>query len=190
MWFLKMDTRSEIINIADALIRAKGYNAFSFSDIGKQLNIKNASIHYHFPTKTDLGVAIIAQHQKQLSEVIKRNQDNDCLKKLGAFFSIYTIAKSENKICLVGSLATDLYTVEPAIQDELKKLVKHILEWVTAILEEGRAKNVFYFDIDARTKALMIITNMLAAVQLTRLTTKKDFEKIKETIINDLTNNK
>ena len=67
-----MDTRSEIINIADALIRAKGYNAFSFTDIGKQLNIKNASIHYHFPTKTDLGVAIIAQHQKQLSVYVRQ----------------------------------------------------------------------------------------------------------------------
>ncbi|SFP53038.1 TetR/AcrR family transcriptional regulator [Parafilimonas terrae] len=185
-----MDTRIEIVKIADALIREKGYNAFSFTDIARQLNIKNASVHYHFPTKTDLGIAIIHQHQQQLSAIIKNNQDSDCMKKMNAFFSIYTIAKSENKICLVGSLATDLYTVEPEIQDELKKLVKHILGWVTAILEEGRAKKVFYFDIDARTKALMIVTNMLAAVQLTRLTTKKDFEKIKQTIINDLTNNK
>lgn len=185
-----MDTRAEIIKIADALVREKGYNAFSFTDISKQLNIKNASVHYHFPTKTDLGVAVIAEHQRQLSEIIRKNQDTDCLKKLAAFFSIYTIAKNENKICLVGSLATDLYTVEPQIQEELKKLVKHILEWVSAILEEGRTKKVFYFDVDARTKALMIITNMLAAVQLTRLTSKRDFEKIKETIINDLTKHK
>ena len=88
----------------------------------------------------------------------------------------------------VGSLLTSLGRTPK--QDEIKKLVKHILGWLTAIFEEGRAKKVFYFDIDARTKALMIVTNMLAAVQLTRLTTKKDFEKIKQTIINDLTNNK
>lgn len=184
-----MDTKAEIIRIGDGLIREKGYNAFSFSDISRQLNIRNASIHYHFPTKTDLGVAVIAEHLAQLDNLINANTGKDALKKLNAFLSIYSYAKSENKICLVGSLATDLYTVEPQIQTELKKLVDNILNWVTAVLEEGRNKKIFFFDINARTKALMIITNMLAAVQLTRLTGKQDFQQIKQTIINDLTNN-
>ncbi len=185
-----MDTKAEIIRIGDNLIREKGFNAFSFSDISKQLNIRNASIHYHFPTKTHLGVAIVAEHQAQLENLIKTSDGKDPLKKLNAFLSIYTYAKSENKICLVGSLATDLYTVEPQIQTELKKFVDNILNWVTATLDEGRNKKVFFFDINARTKALMIITNMLAAVQLTRLTGKQDFQQIKQTIINDLIKNK
>ena len=185
-----MDTKAEIIRISDSLIREKGFNAFSFSDISRQLNIRNASIHYHFPTKTALGVAVINEHLAQLDNLIKANAGKDPLKKLNAFLATYTYAKSENKICLVGSLATDLYTVEPQIQTELKKLVDNILTWVGAVLEEGRNKKVFFFDIHARTKALLIITNMLAAVQLTRLTGKQDFQQIKQTIINDLTNNK
>ena len=185
-----MDTKAEIIKIADSLMRKKGYNAFSFSDIGRQLHIKNASIHYYFPSKTDLGVAIVGRHQEGLDDLIKTHVHKDPLKKLNAFLSIYTEAKSEDNICLVGSLATDLYTVETQIKTELKKLVDNILKWVTAILEEGRDKHVFFFDINARTKALMIITNMLAAVQLTRLTNRHDFQQIKQTIINDLIKDK
>ena len=185
-----MDTRQEIIKIADQLIRGKGYNAFSFSDIGKELKIKNASIHYHFPSKTSLGVAIIDDHLSKLDDLIKQSRDKDPLTKLNSFLSIYSKAKKGNQICLVGSLATDYYTVENAIQEELKILTDKILNWVIDILEEGKTSKQFHYSIDTRTKALLIITNMLAAVQLTRLTHKQDFELIKQTIINDLTGKK
>ena len=181
-----MDTKSEIIRIGDSLIREKGFNAFSFSDISKQLNIRNASVHYHFPTKTALGVSIIREHIGHLNALKEKASAKSPLEKLQSFLSIYTVAKKEDKICLVGSLATDLYTVEPEIQAGLKSLVNNILEWVIEILEEGKARGIFHFDISARTKALMIITNMLAALQLTRLTSKQDFQQIKQTIINDL----
>jgi AcrR family transcriptional regulator len=181
-----MDTRAEIIEIADSLIRARGYNAFSFSDISKKLDIKNASVHYHFPSKTALGVAVIQEHIAKF-EVLKNKAANKSpLEKLNAFLGIYSAAKSENKICIVGSLATDLYTIEPEIQDELKKLSNNILNWMIEILQEGKVKRVFHFTIRPRTKALMIITNMLAAVQLTRLTSKQDFQQIKEGVIEDL----
>ena len=181
-----MDTKAEIIRISDALIREKGFNAFSFSDISRQLNIKNASIHYHFLTKTALGVSIITEHIVQLEKLKEKTKNKSPLEKLNSFLSIYSVAKSEDKICLVGSLATDLYTVEPEIQTELKKLVDNILQWVIKILKEGKTQGIFQFKINARTKALMIITNMAAALQLTRLTNKQDFRQIKQAIINDL----
>ncbi|AFD08625.1 TetR/AcrR family transcriptional regulator [Solitalea canadensis] len=182
-----MDTRTEIIRLGDSLIREKGYNAFSFTDISKQLNIKNASVHYHFPTKTALGLAIVQEHNNRLEQLKTKTESKDPVEKLKAFLTIYSVAKSENKICIVGSLATDFYTVEHEIQNELKKLADNILEWVIEILKDGKNKKVFRFDINERTKALMIITNMLAAVQLTRLTNEQDFQEIKENIIKDLT---
>ena len=50
------DTRNEIIRLGSELIRSIGYNSFSYADISKALNIKNAAIHYYFPSKSDLGV--------------------------------------------------------------------------------------------------------------------------------------
>ena len=181
-----LDTRTEIIQIGDSLIRERGYNAFSFSDISKHLHIKNASVHYHFPTKTALGVAIIQEHIGRLEQLKNKTANKSPLEKLKAFLSIYSTAKSENKVCIVGSMATDLYTVDPEIQDELKKLANNILKWITEILQEGKSNGVFHFIINERTKALLIITNMLASVQLTRLTNKQDFQQIKKSIIEDL----
>lgn len=106
--------------------------------------------------------------------------------KLKGFISIYENIKSENKVCLVGSLATDFNTVDRKIQKELRHFADLFLNWVTEILEEGKEKKELDFHGPARTKALMIITNMLAIVQLSRLTSPNDFETVKETILKDL----
>ncbi|ANH79642.1 TetR family transcriptional regulator [Niabella ginsenosidivorans] len=185
-----MDTRSEIIRIGDDLLRERGYNAFSFSDISQRLHIKNASVHYHFPTKTSLGLAIIAKYEQQFRQLRQEMACRAPLEKLDAFLNVYTTAQKENKICLVGALATDLYTVDPQMQQALKRIVRQILGWLMLILKEGKAEGVFVFRAPVRTKALLVITNMIAALQLTRLTGQKDFREIKKTISNDLTNNK
>ena len=182
-----MTTKSKIIQIGDALIREKGYNGFSFSDISKQLNIRNASVHYHFPTKTDLGVAIVQKHITGLEHLIGLNAGKDPLQKLHAFLSIYENIKSEDKICLVGTLATDLCTVDSEVRLALKILVDRILQWVIQFLEEGKAIGQFHFNTSTKTKALMITTNMLASLQITRITGYEDFLAIKQAIINDLT---
>ena len=181
-----MTTRQAIIQKGDELIRDKGFNAFSFYDIARSLEIKNASIHYYFPSKTDLGVEIIRDQLEKLNMLIERVRGKDALTKLKAFFSIYDDNHREDRVCLVGALATDLHTLNPEIQEEFRKLTQRILEWVTEILHEGKADKVFHFVTTPRTKALMIITNMMAALQLSRLTGSKDFKSIKHTITREL----
>ncbi len=36
-----------------------GYAAFSYADLSERVGIRKASIHHHFPTKEDLGTAVI-----------------------------------------------------------------------------------------------------------------------------------
>ena len=47
---ISMETKDKIRNLAEELIRTKGYNAFSYADLSAPLQIKNAAIHYHFPS--------------------------------------------------------------------------------------------------------------------------------------------
>jgi AcrR family transcriptional regulator len=182
-----MDTRKQIIQLADNLIREKGYNAFSFYDISRSVGIKTASIHYHFPVKSDLGVAVIEQHIEGLNYIIEKYTNKSPIEKLDKFFSIYSSIKNENKVCLVGSLATDFNTLDKKVKDKLKIFSDGMLDWVSGFLEEGRDNNVFQFKGLPRTKAIMIIGNMLAIVQLSRLTSDKDFKTIKDTIKQEIT---
>lgn len=182
-------TKEEIVKLGEHLILAKGYNAFSYNDISSTLGIKNAAVHYHFPTKADLGVAVLHGQKVNLELLIQKVQHKDPLTKLKAFLQIYSHHKSENHICIVGSLATDLHSLDTFIEKDLKDLTATILTWVTTILQEGKETNIFVFEGSARTKALMIITNMLASLQLCRLTGDADFKKIKDTVLKDIQQN-
>jgi AcrR family transcriptional regulator len=181
-----MTTKEIIIETADQLIRNNGFNAFSYKDISNKIGIKTASIHYHFPIKSDLGVATIKQHIERFEQFKDELSDKSSLLKLKSFLALYAQIKSENKVCLVGSLATDLNTVDEPIKNELKYFVELVLSWVTETLAAGKEQKIFEFQVSPRTKALMVITNILAIVQLSRLTNEDDFELVKETIINDL----
>ena len=37
------------LNLAETLVRTRGYNGFSYRDLAEQIGIKTASIHYRFP---------------------------------------------------------------------------------------------------------------------------------------------
>lgn len=181
-----MSKKEAIIQEADTLIRQKGYNAFSFYDISDAVGIKTASVHYHFPAKADLGTAVIDQHIENLNQVIGRYEHKSPVQKLDRFFLIYTNIQKENKVCLVGALATDFNTLDAKVQEKLKIFSALMLDWVSGFLEEGRDEGLFEFDIPSRTKAVMIISNMLAIVQLSRVTSVKDFELVKKTIKSEL----
>ena len=60
------NTREQIMQRAEALLLQKGFNGFSYRDISAPMGVKNAAIHYHFPTKGDLGVALIEKYHSKL----------------------------------------------------------------------------------------------------------------------------
>ena len=54
-----MSTHDSLIELTDTLIQQNGYQGFSYADLADGLGIRKASIHYHFQTKTDLGLAYV-----------------------------------------------------------------------------------------------------------------------------------
>ena len=58
----RSETAEQILDLAETLIQTRGYSAFSYQDIADSLGIRKASIHYHFPSKSDLGVAVVDRY--------------------------------------------------------------------------------------------------------------------------------
>ncbi len=156
-------------------------------DIAREVGIRTASVHYYFPAKADLGVAVIRMHQARFHEMADELQQADPQERLQKFLDNYSTISAANKVCLVGALATAFRTLDEPIQHELKVFAAMILEWMTLVLTDGRKKGIFHFSISPRTKAVMIIGNMLSVVQLARLTSPEDVNLVKRTIIEDLT---
>lgn len=184
-----MTTRETIIQTADGLIRDKGYNAISFVDIANIVGIRKPSVHHHFPHKADLGVAVIEFHIAQLEQVRESYKNKPPAEQLNRFFAIYQEIKKQNRICIVGSLSTDFNTLEAAVQEKLEEFSAHMITWVSQFLKKGKAEGTFHFKQSARTKAIMLISGMLAIVQLCRLTNDSDFTLMMKALRQELQNN-
>ncbi|WP_250630163.1 TetR/AcrR family transcriptional regulator [Rhodoflexus caldus] len=182
-----MNTRELIVQTADGFIRDKGFNAFSYKDISAVIGIKTSSIHYYFPTKTLLAVAVVQEHMRRLEQLIHQLAGKPALEQLDAFTKVYKWYQSAGQVCVIGSLATDLHTVEEPVKVALQQLTDRTLNWLTEVLAQGRENGEIVFDMPPRSKALLIITNLLAALQLVRLTGEQDFDLICQSILNDLT---
>jgi len=61
-------TRTKIIDAGEKLLLKNGFNGFSYADIALALGIKKSSIHYHFPSKADLGLAVIQRPGNVLAD--------------------------------------------------------------------------------------------------------------------------
>ena len=60
------DAKTQILDKASELMMQRGINGFSYRDISTPLGVKNAAIHYHYPGKNDLILALIEEQHEVL----------------------------------------------------------------------------------------------------------------------------
>ncbi len=165
------DTKNEILDLAENLLRDRGFNGFSYANISSELKIKNAAIHYYFPSKADLGVAVIQRAKERFG---KWTQDDRMVakppaEKLEAFFERYLkFLDAGQQVCLGGALQTDFKTLPIPMQAETQKIASDILVWIEGVLVEGREKHIFTFPGKAKDQAILILSSLQGALQMTR----------------------
>lgn len=133
--------RQSILQVAEKLLKEKGYNGWSYQDISVAIGIKKASIHYYFPRKEDLGCALIEYYgEKSLAYLTQATRDLTTTKeKLWVFIELYGgVLKDPYAYCLCGMLAADLVTLPEKMQDTLKKSFVEQQGWVAQVLREGQ----------------------------------------------------
>src|SRR5436190_19106571 len=103
------DTREEIFNSAEELWQRRGYNGFSYQHVAVQLGIRNAAIHYHFPSKEDLGVALVKRYRQRFSEwTVDVARRPSAWERMQAYFRTYVdYLDAQCKICPGGVLGSE-----------------------------------------------------------------------------------
>lgn len=182
-------TREKILELGEELILTKGYNGFSYQDISTAMGIKNAAVHYYFPSKETLGTSILKTNVQRFEEMVEnmQNRDFDEWHQLESFMKIYLKSNRENKICLIGSLGTDINTLNDPMRVELQKMVDRIVSWLESILLSGKEKGLFEFSISAHDQALQILSSLVAGLQLARILNKSEFKNIHQSIWEEIT---
>ncbi|MBH0055359.1 TetR/AcrR family transcriptional regulator [Pseudoalteromonas sp. SWXJZ94C] len=130
-----MSKKEALLKAAENKVRLGGYSNFSFRELASEVGIKSASVHYHFPTKADLGAELA--HQYTNSFLAALGEPNE-LKASGKNpINVYTqlfrsALVTDRKMCLCGLLGAESDSLPDKVRLEVKRFFNENLAWLTA----------------------------------------------------------
>jgi TetR/AcrR family transcriptional repressor of nem operon len=166
------DTRKELLDLAESLVRTRGYNGFSYRDLAEQIGIKTASIHYHFPTKGDLGEALVENEREVFAGNLAQidAEEKDPRRRMERFIQLFqaTTIGCHNRMCLGAMLAAEQETLPDAMGEAVRRLFAANEDWLAKLLEDGRKKGQFRFKGSADAAARFFFAALEGALLTAR----------------------
>jgi TetR/AcrR family transcriptional repressor of nem operon len=134
-----------ILDIAERLVQTRGYNGFSYADISSELQIRNASVHYHFPSKTDLGRRLVARYRETFMAALEglEKESGDARRRLRSYVGLWTrVLRDRDRMCLCGMMAADIATLPRSVRTEIKRFFDENEAWLVRVIRAGEKAGV------------------------------------------------
>lgn len=162
-----MSKKDELLKAAEVKVRSGGYSNFSFRDLAAEVGIKSASVHYHFPTKSDLGAELARRYTEnflsalgQPSDIIKRGDD-----PIACYIEQFRTALVEDRsMCLCGLLGAETDALPKAVQAETKRFFLKNIDWLEKayLFKDSKSHNT------AKTNAIKTISMLEGAMMISK----------------------
>ncbi|GLR61387.1 MULTISPECIES: TetR/AcrR family transcriptional regulator [Rhizobium] len=137
----KTDMREAVMSAARATVQAHGYNALSFRELAKEVGIKSASVHYHFPTKGALGAALARRYTEDgaayLTELLATSENATwCMDRYTEIFR--SALANDNRMCLCGIMSAELDDLPTEVRTEVDKFAAMNVGWLSKVLSRAK----------------------------------------------------
>jgi TetR/AcrR family transcriptional repressor of nem operon len=168
---VKSDVRTQLLDTAQRLVQTRGHNGFSFRDLSRHVGIRTASVHYHFPTKTDLAVTLVRRYRETLAEAMAdiAVRKATLSERLDATVRLYTdTLDNGSRICVCAALAGEYLSLSREVQGELKKLISDSERWLARFLTEGHVRGEIPKGSDPQALARLWYAALQGALLLSR----------------------
>lgn len=127
----------EILDAAERLVRRIGYAAMSTRAVAEEVGIRAASLHHHFPTKSDLGRALTERYTERFltslgtPEDARMHPDGALGFYCAAFMNSF---KRDGALCLCGVLGAEIQGLPSSVAEGARAFFQRNLNWLTEAL--------------------------------------------------------
>lgn len=168
---LAVSTRETLLTAAANLLQNVGYASFSFRDLATAVGIRSASIHYHFPAKANLGVALVEWFRAHM-----RDHERDMIaahpnvrKRIMAIAEhTAELTCGAGKSCPIHSLLSEYAVLPPTVQAAVDSWIDDKLKLIAAWLDEGRKAGDLSFPGSPLAQARIVWSVFAHGTQLVR----------------------
>lgn len=160
-----------IVDAAQGLIQEMGYNGFSFEHISRAVGMRKASVHHHFASKADLGVAVVQRYSHQFEASLQ--QIVVALKtapeRLRAYADLFEKASQNSKyICVCGMLGAEVNSLDAAVNSEVQFFFQLNLAWLGDVIQEGLSSGTLRSAHEASELASSFLSLLEGAMLVSR----------------------
>jgi TetR/AcrR family transcriptional repressor of nem operon len=134
-------TRDELLSKATATVRRGGSAALNFRDLGHAAGVKSSTVHYYFPTKSDLLSEIAAGYTAGFLEALEvgARGSTSFRQDILVLVDLFVGAQGQKLACLCGMLATEADLLEDSVKAAVNAFFATLQEW---ILRQARVRGV------------------------------------------------
>lgn len=170
---MSTDTATRILDAAQQLMVARGYNAFGYADIAEVVRISKPSIHFHFSTKAELVRQLLLRYR----DTVRINLEHlsaavpEPLAQLRAYAAYWEQCIRDDKapFCLCAMLASELLSLPDEVAAEVKLYFRDLDGWLRTTLENGAAQGQLVLPRGAAVEAESFMANAHGAMLSARV---------------------
>ncbi|MEM7050391.1 MAG: TetR/AcrR family transcriptional regulator [Acidobacteriota bacterium] len=136
-----METKTALLDSAEKLARMRGYDAFSYADLAREVGIRKASIHHHFPSKADLALALVKRYRSRFAQALEgiAQRHRTAGRRLTEYFEVYRQALSGGQtVCLCVAFSAGRNSLSTEVLAELAAFDRASRDWLAEIFRLGR----------------------------------------------------
>jgi len=167
-----LDTKTALLNCAQDLIQRVGVNAMSYKDLSDGVGIRKASVHYHFPKKEDLILALLNRcresYDAMYNEIVV--SENSAKHKLYMISELFEQSLRDGKICVVGMLSVEFESLSEQARNATESAIKSSSKIYEKIFIQAAMEGVFPPDVNTYDAAYGFFSFLLGTQVLSRCT--------------------
>ncbi len=161
-------TSEKILDTAQSLIVAGGYNGFSYADISAAIGIRKASIHHHFPTKAELVAVLVDRYRQQAETGLNslREQFLSPTEQLRAYLNFWQTCIRDTSLpfCICAMLAGEMQMLPEEVASRVHAHFHSLARWLKSVLATGAEQGLFRLDKQPEEEAQMLMASVHGAM--------------------------
>jgi TetR/AcrR family transcriptional repressor of nem operon len=117
------------MDLAEQRMRQAGYHGFSYRELASEIGITSASVHHHFPTKTDMVVAIMQRYNERFAELVAAKPGETPEEVIEAFrLACRDSLCAGQGMCLSGVLGAESSALPPELLGMVEQFFRDAIE--------------------------------------------------------------
>lgn len=178
-------TAQRILTVAQQKVQTKGFNGFSYRDLATEIGIKTSSIHYHFPTKDDLALALVKAYETAFKIEIAniKSEEGNGRSQLEKYIKLFENNLAvDNKFCLCGMLASEINSLSDNVKQAIQEFFVDNERWLSQLIQDGQADGSLKATSTPDLVAAQLLATLEGAMLIARLVEKDSAVKFRQIV--------